>query len=316
MFVNLLRYHYYIFTIYLQYCRIQIHILVKNVKCNEIFSLNLVIFYGKFFIIPHKYSSERINDMLPSERQNKLIEMLSSKDIVTIAEIIAEFHVSIETVRRDLSILEKLGKIEKVYGGAKLKDSSFTEPSMEKRMVSKLQQKEWIGKKCCEFINDGDCIFIDSGTTSYYISKFLLNKKNLTVITNSIPVINELMSTDYNIIVIGGKVRQSERSVVTYDYLFDFSVLNIQKSFICAGGITAHNGISDFNMEEVVTRKMIIERSEEIFAVADSGKFGRDVTLGVAPISRLDCIITDSGLDKGLAADFSKLKVKLILAGE
>lgn len=254
--------------------------------------------------------------MLPSERHKKLLELLSSKDIVTIPEFIAEFDVSIETVRRDLSILEKQGKIEKVYGGAKIKDTALTEPSMEKRMVSKLIQKEWIGKKCCEFINNGDCIFIDSGTTPYYISKYLANKKNLTIVTNSIPVVNELMNTDFDIIIIGGMIRQSERSVVTYDYLFDFSVLSIQKSFLCAGGITAHNGVSDYNMQEVVTRKMIIERSKEIFVAADSSKIGMDVTIGVAPISRINYIITDSGLNKSLAADFNKSKVKLILAGE
>lgn len=254
--------------------------------------------------------------MLPSERQNKLIELLSSKDIVTIPEFMAEFNVSIETVRRDLFILEKQGKIEKVYGGAKLKDIRFAEPSMEKRMVSNLQQKEWIGKECCKFINDGDCIFIDSGTTPYYISKFLASKKNLTVITNSIPVVNELMSTDFDIIIIGGTIRQSERSVVTYDCLFDFSVLSIQKSFLCAGGITVQNGVSDYNMQEVATRKMIIERSKEIFVAADSSKFGRDVTIGVTPISKIDYMITDSGLNKSLAAEFNKFKGKLILAGE
>jgi DeoR family transcriptional regulator, fructose operon transcriptional repressor len=254
--------------------------------------------------------------MLPSERQKKMIAYLSAKDFVTIPEFMAEFNVSIETVRRDLAILEKQGKIEKVYGGAKLKDSPFTEPSMEKRMISKLLQKEKIGKKCCEFINDGDCIFIDSGTTAYYISRFLTSKKKLTIITNSIPVVNELMNTDFDIMIIGGKLRQSERSIVTYDYMFDFSVLNIQKSFICASGISAQKGISDYNLQEVVTRKMIIERSEEVFVVADSSKFGRDVTIGVAPVSRIDYIITDANLNKNLVADFSRSKVKLILAGE
>ena len=254
--------------------------------------------------------------MLPSERQKKLITFLSSKDFVTIPEFMTEFHVSVETIRRDLAILEKQGKIEKVYGGAKIKDSPFAEPSMEKRMVSRLLQKECIGKKCSEFIDDGDCIFIDSGTTAYFISRYLSKKKNLTIITNSIPVVNELMYADYDIILIGGKIRQSERSVVTYDYLFDFSVLNIQKSFICASGITSHKGVSDYNMQEVVTRKNIIERSEKLFVVADSSKFGRDVTIGVVPISRIDYIITDSGLSKNLAADFKKHKAKLILAGE
>lgn len=254
--------------------------------------------------------------MLPSERHEKLIELLASKNIVTIPEFMAVFNVSVETVRRDLSILEKQGKIEKVYGGAKLKEISYAEPSMEKRMISRLQQKEWIGKKCCEFINDGDCIFIDSGTTLYYIAKHLTNKKNLTVITNSIPVVNELMNTDFDIIIIGGMIRQSERSVVTHDYLFDFSVLSIQKSFLCAGGVSVENGVTDYNMQEVITRKKIIERSKQIFVVADSSKFGCDVTIGVTPLSKIDYIITDSGLNKSLASRFNKYKVKLVLAEE
>ena len=120
-----------------------------------------------------------------------------------------------------------------------------------------------MARKCSEFINDGDCIFIDSGSTTYHIAKHIMNKKRLTIITNSIPVLNQLLNTEHEIIVIGGKVRHNERSIVSYDYIFNFSQLNIQKSFICAGGITVENGISDFNMQEAVIRKTIIERSKE-----------------------------------------------------
>jgi DeoR/GlpR family transcriptional regulator of sugar metabolism len=175
-------------------------------------------------------------------------------------------------------------------------------------------QKESIGKKCCEFINDGDCIFIDSGSTTYHIAKYLMNKKNLTIITNSIPVVNELMSTDFEIIIIGGKIRHNERSVVTYDYIFNFSQLNIQKSFICAGGITAENGVSDFNMQEAVTRKIIIERSKELFVAADSSKFDRDVTISIAPLHKINYIITDSSLSKNVASSFKKTATILVLA--
>ncbi|MBX4266892.1 DeoR/GlpR family DNA-binding transcription regulator [Clostridium estertheticum] len=252
--------------------------------------------------------------MLPSERQKKFLELLSTKDVVTISEFISEFNISIETVRRDLSILEKQSKIEKVYGGARLKLISFGEPTMENRMINKLFQKQSIGKKCSEFINDGDCIFIDSGSTTYQIAKFITDKKNLTIITNSIPVLNELIDTKHDIIVIGGKVRRNERSIVSYDYIFNFSQLNIQKSFICAGGITIENGISDYNMQEAVIRKTILERSKEIFVAADSSKFGRDVTINIAPISNVNFIITDSNLAKSMASNFNKYKSNIIIA--
>lgn len=224
------------------------------------------------------------------------------------------FDVSIETIRRDLTILEKNGKIEKVYGGAKIKDLLYIEPAMENRMVTNLPQKECIAKKCCEFINDGDCIFIDCGTTPYYISKFLKSKNNLTVVTDSLTVVNELIHTDFDVIIIGGMVRKSEHSIVSFDYLFDFSILSIQKCFLCAGGLTADHGLSDYNMQDVVTRKIIIERSKEVFVAADSSKFGRDVTINVAPISKIDYIVTDSGLSKAMASSYKNQEVRLIIA--
>jgi DeoR/GlpR family transcriptional regulator of sugar metabolism len=252
--------------------------------------------------------------MLPSVRQKKILELLASKDVITIAEFMAEFDISIETVRRDLNVLEKLGIIQKIYGGAKLRELTFSEPPMENRLVDRRLQKEIIGKKCSEFIHDGDCIFIDSGSTTYHIAKNLTNKNNLTIITNSIPVLNELMMMDCEIIIIGGKIRHNERSVVTYDYLFNFAALNIQKSFICAGGITVRNGISDFNMQEAVTRKIIIERSQEVFVAADSSKFDKDVAINIAALNKISYIITDSQLNRNTLANFKKTKTNLILA--
>lgn len=252
--------------------------------------------------------------MIPSERQKKYLDLLSTKDVVTIVEFIEIFNVSVETVRRDLSILEKHGKIQKVYGGAKIKNPTLGELSMEKRMTNKLLQKDSIGKKCSEFIEDGDCIFIDSGSTTYHIAKHIKNKKNITIITNSIPVVNELMNSDFEIIIIGGKIRHTERSVVTYDYIFNFSQLNILKSFICAAGITVDNGISDFNMQEAVTRKTIIERSKQVFITADSSKFGKNATINIAPLDKIDYIITDSYLDKNRMNSFKKIKTVIILA--
>lgn len=252
--------------------------------------------------------------MMPSKRQEKILELLSINNVVTISELAETFNISIETIRRDLNILEKQGKIEKVYGGAKAKDSCSGETAFEKRMVSKQSQKESIGKKCSEFVKDGDTIFIDSGSTTYHIARYLKNNKNVTIITNSIAVVNEVIDTDCDIIIIGGKIRQNERSIVTYDHLFNFSELNIQKSFICASGITVENGISDYSMQEIVTRKKIIERSQEVFVAADSSKFGRNVTMNISTLDNIDYIITDSYLNKKIASEFKKTDTKIILA--
>ncbi|MED3571067.1 DeoR/GlpR family DNA-binding transcription regulator [Cytobacillus praedii] len=253
-------------------------------------------------------------NMFPLERQKKIIELLMIKKVVKLSELTEELHVSIDTLRRDLNLLTKQGKIEKIYGGVKIIESKFGESAINERMVSHLEEKESIAKTCSEWINDGDCIFIDSGSTTYQIAKYIKNKRNLTVVTNSIPVITELMNSDIELIIIGGKIRKNEQSVVTFDYLFNFNELNILKAFICTSGITLERGISDYNIEEALTRKKIIEQSKEIYVAADSTKFGKDVTIAIAPLEQINYIITDQHANKDLINQFKKITTNLIIA--
>ena len=206
--------------------------------------------------------------MFPIERQNKILDLLAIRKVMKISELIEEFNISLETIRRDLTVLESEGKIEKIYGGAKIIENTVGEVSLEMRNVSKLAQKQAMASRCSSLIQEGDCIFIDSGSTTYHIAKELKDTKDITVITNSLPVINELITSHLDIIIIGGRLRSNEHSIVAPDYLFNFHELNITKAFICASGITLQNGVSDYNMEEAITRKKIIERSKEVIVVA------------------------------------------------
>lgn len=253
-------------------------------------------------------------NMFPLERQKKIIELLMVKKVLKMTELTEELNISVDTLRRDINLLAKQGKIEKIYGGVKLLQPNFGESTINERMVSHLQEKQSIAKTCSGLINDGDCIYIDSGSTTFQIAKYIKNKKNLTVVTNSVPVITELMNSDVELIIIGGKVRKNEQSIVTFEYLFNFSELNIQKAFICTSGITLEKGISDYNLEEALTRKKIIELSKKIYIAADSTKFGKDVTIGIASLDKIDTIITDQNLDKSIINQFKKVSTNLIIA--
>nr|WP_285765879.1 DeoR/GlpR family DNA-binding transcription regulator [Peribacillus sp. SI8-4] len=252
--------------------------------------------------------------MLPLERQKKIIELLTIRKVMKLGELTEELQISIETLRRDMNLLTRQGKIEKIYGGVKLAQSKFGESTIDERMFSQLSEKERIARKCSEFIHDGDCIYIDSGSTTYQIAKYIKQKKKLTVITSSIPVVNELLDSDIEILIIGGKVRQNEQSIVAFDYLFNFSELNITKAFICASGITIEKGISDYNLEEANTRKKIIELSQQAFVAADSSKFGKDVTIGIAPLDKIDYIITDDHLHEAFITSFKDTGIHLLLS--
>jgi DeoR family transcriptional regulator, fructose operon transcriptional repressor len=252
--------------------------------------------------------------MFPLERRQRIMDLLKEKKVLKHSELTEELGISIDTLRRDLNILSENREIEKIYGGIKLVETDMGESAMADRMVSRLEEKESIARRCDEQIQEGDCIYIDSGSTTYQLAKALKNRKNLTVVTNSLPVITELINSEVELIIIGGKIRRHESSVVAYDYIFNFDELNIVKAFICASGITTERGISDYNLEEAVTRKKIIEISKEVYVAADHTKFGKEVTVRIAPLEKIDYIVTDGNVGSDWIEEFSTCKTKLLVS--
>ena len=181
--------------------------------------------------------------MLPQERYNKLVEYLQKHEIIKIDQLMKLFDISIETARRDLNHLEKEGIVKKIYGGATLVSKESKEPATSERLTRNLTEKVAIGEKCAEFINDGDSVLIEVGTTTLQVAKALKEKKNLMIITNSIHVVNELMDTDFEIYVIGGKVRHGEGSISGAVSMFELENFHIGKAIIGAAGISLERGL-------------------------------------------------------------------------
>lgn len=252
--------------------------------------------------------------MLPQERYRTLMEYLQENGIIKMETLMDMFDISIETARRDLNHLEKEGLIKKIYGGATLVEKVTREPANAERLASNINEKEAIGRKCAEFIEDGDSIMLEVGTTVLQIAKAVKEKKNLTVITNSLPVVQELIDTDFQLYIIGGRIRHDEGAISGAVSMFEMSSFHINKAFIGAGGITLKNGISDFDIEESLVRRKIIEQSGEVFLAADSSKFGRDVLARIAPLDSVDLIITDDKIKPSLLSEFEEAGMNVVLA--
>lgn len=249
--------------------------------------------------------------MYPIERQQKIVEIVQTQHVVKHAELTEILDISMETLRRDIQVLVKQGIVEKFYGGIKEVKQPLTETIIEQRMVSQLDEKVAIARACAELIQEGDCIFLDSGSSTYQISKFIQNKKNLTVITNSLPIAMELLHTSVEIILLGGKVRHSEKSILAYDFLLQYNLLNISKAFICTSGISLKNGLSDYSFEEVITRRNIINIAQTIYVVADHTKFERDVAVKVCPLSDVNYFITDTNLKDAVYEQYEKTGINI-----
>lgn len=146
------------------------------------------------------------------------------------------------------------------------------------------------------------------------VAKALRGKKKLTVITNSIHAVNALMGTDFDIYIIGGRVRHGEGSISGAMAISELDNFQIGKAIIGAGGITLEHGLSDYNIEEVLVRKKVIEQAKEVFLTADNSKFGQDVLAHICPISDVNLVITGKQLKPELIRKFQEANVNLVLA--
>lgn len=243
------------------------------------------------------------------ERQHQILQFIRQHKVVKLVTLTKEFNVSMETIRRDVQQLMQDKKIEKFYGGVKYIEP--VEGLIDHRLHEQLTEKIAIARACASLVQDGECIFIDSGTTTYQMTPFLLDKEKLTVVTNSLPVAFDLIGSNIEVILLGGKVRHSEKSVTSNEFLFRFEHLNINKAFICASGVSIEKGISDFSLDEAITRKQIISISQKVYVATDSSKFSKDVAIQVCPVDDVDVIITDDALSKKTIQHFSEKGVQI-----
>ena len=193
-------------------------------------------------------------------------------------ELCETFSISIETVRRDLSLLEQEGVIRRVYGGAVLADDNIMPEVMQAwdtRVIHNLPQKQAMAQAILQYIPDNSTIAIDSGTSALEIAKLLGSKKNLSILTNSIRTAAELSAnTDHMVYMIGGAIKRDElisTGFLASDFLSYFS--HIDLALISADGFIVSEGISDYSVEMGTLKTSMIDKADKVFACIDSSKF-------------------------------------------
>ncbi len=154
--------------------------------------------------------------MTMKERHTAILDLAKTNNIVFIGELAQLFDISLETARRDLEALQDEGYVRRIHGGAVLSDTFPSAPlSLEGK--SRHQYKSAIGRIASSLVNDGDTIFLAEGSTVREMASFLKTKNELTVITNSILVVNELINTDIKVIILGGLLIRNEEMIYSHD---------------------------------------------------------------------------------------------------
>ena len=221
--------------------------------------------------------------MKQTQRHDAIIELVKKQGYVSTEELVEQFAVSPQTIRRDLNDLADQNRILRHHGGAALPSSSVN-TSWHDRKATQTAEKERIARKVASQIPNGATLFIDIGTTPEAVAHALLDHENLRVVTNNLNVANTLMQKDdFRIILAGGELRSLD---FISQFRLDFGILGIS-------GIDSDGSLLEFDYHEVRTKRAIIENSRHVMLVVDHSKFGRNAMVNMGSISMVDAVYTD-----------------------
>jgi DeoR family transcriptional regulator of aga operon len=254
--------------------------------------------------------------MLREERHRLIRRHIEEFEQATVTELSAMFDVSEATIRRDLEELDERGWICRTHGGAVRVDHAEKEPPLLDRLAEQAAEKQQIGLAAAELVEDGDIVFLSSGTTVLEVARYLRGKRNLTVMTNSLSVVSELAAntTDASIIVLGGVLRPSEMSLVGHITEQNLRELRASKLIMGMRAIDIEHGMTSDYLPETMTDRAILQVAQQVIIVADHTKFGRVSTVFVAPVTAAHIVVTDSGLSPDAIAGLTALGIQVIIA--
>lgn len=237
--------------------------------------------------------------MLAELRRLRIAEYVRQHEsgIVTIAELSQLVAVSDMTIRRDLELLEHQSILRRVHGGAVAIQQANGEKSFKYRTTRADPQKQIIGWLAAQLVSDGDRIILDAGTTTLQVAYNLTCKERLTVITNNIPVANELAQcANIVVILLGGIVKHNESCTVGNMVRQSLSLLSADKYFLSATNFSIRMGAMETDMAETEVKQAMLRSANETILVVDSSKFDISALIQVAPLKQITRIVSDDGL--------------------
>lgn len=253
--------------------------------------------------------------MIKVERYRQIRKELLQNDLVTVEELASRHGVSKMTIRRDLKQLEEEGLATRVRGGAVSSRSRHgpLEPPMQERVKKHAEEKAEIARKAVGLIEDGETIFIGSGSTSLAVAEALQERNNLTVVTNALTVANALLNAQgVSLILVGGFLRKGETSLIGHIAERTLQDIRVDKVIMGIGGIDPQHGLTGDHIEELMTDRAVMGITDEVIIVADHTKFGHVASSLTAPVTAAKKIVTSSKAPKEIVAAVQDLGVEVI----
>lgn len=253
-------------------------------------------------------------DLIANIRHGEICELLKKQRAVTTASLAEKFGVSVETIRKDLMLLEKEARLVRVHGGAVLRSADKPYVKLSRRMESMQREKTEISRLAAALVENGDTVLIDAGSTAAAFAAELMQKlHSLTVITHSLDVFQRLCGyKDFEVILCGGEFLKSEN--LFYGDFAEHTLENVhaRKAFIFPSALSLKSGICDADSRIARMQRKLISASDEVIVVADSSKLERSALIKVSDMSPAFLYITDSGLPPEIKELYQSNEIKVI----
>lgn len=251
--------------------------------------------------------------MQPEERQRRIEEYLHRVEFASLDELSEQVDASTSTVRRDLSILESKGSVQRTHGGARVVNPRSDEFTFSTRDTHQLAEKEAIGRACAELIAPNQSVIIDAGTTAYHVARHL-EAKHPQIITNSLPVANLFASANRLEVVVSGGVIYPRLGVLVGPLAVEaFSKIHADVAIMSAGGITLE-GITNSHGLLIDIQRAMIRGAQQVIFCFDHSKFGRRSVSPLCELDAIDVVVTDHGAPPDLVAELRARDLKVVVA--
>ena len=254
--------------------------------------------------------------MLAIERKNEILAKLRTEQRVLVSELSAYYGVTEETIRRDLDKLEKEGYATKTYGGAILGNSTKTDLSYTIRNKTNVEAKNQIAAIASRLIEDGDHLMLDDSSTSLYLAKKLKEKKNLTVITNSVELVMELNGVEsWTILLTGGRLKPESLALVGDQTQQMLRQYHVDKALLSCKGLDLDAGVTDSSEFHAQTKQSMLHCAKKRILILDSSKFDKVSFINIAPLDAFDTVVTNAVPSRAWLDCFAEHHIECLYPG-
>ncbi len=256
-------------------------------------------------------------NLIPAQRRERIQAYLAAKKIAATIDLCNLLDVSEATVRRDLEWLEDRGVIERTHGGAIFNERINLEQEYKQRALRQIEEKRKIGALAASLVEDGDILFLNSGTTTPQLIRQIRPDLDVTIITNNLIAVLEIGEVDYEVLLLGGSFQPKSNSVAGRFAVQNLSQVYANKAFIGVDGISIKHGCTVPSNAEAEVVHLMLERTQgPVYILADHSKWGMVSNFEVAPIHKINALITDSGLDSGALTALEARSVEVLVADD